>query len=230
VAWLQMRAAARGLGTLGTTLGLMRFAGLDVGLNPFAPGFGKVTVGKVEYDLTGGEGYSVRYLAQMAQTLARLGKGEQVKPRHTPLALTTRYLRSQLQPAASAAVDWQTGETFEGRPFTYSRAAVDLAAPFVVMDAYKGFEAEGLLGVGKTLPASVLGVSVQTYQPQGRHVEGDGPCSELTAPVPESGDAQPGRGSQIKQSYIIEKARQMNLSPNTVYAEALRQGYAVVPG
>ncbi|HEX8071056.1 MAG TPA: hypothetical protein VF546_13960 [Pyrinomonadaceae bacterium] len=162
VAYLQLRDAARGLATLGTTMGLMHVAGLNVGLNPFDSRFGKLTVGKVTYDLTGGESFTVRYMAQMARTFRRMEQGKKVDEKFTPAALTRRYLRSQLQPAAGVAVDAKTGETFDGRPFTYSRAAADLAVPFVVMDTYEGFKAEGLLGAGKTLPAGVLGVATRT--------------------------------------------------------------------
>lgn len=55
VAYLQLRDATRGLATLGTTLGLMHVAGLDVTVNPYSSDFGKVRVGKAVYDLTGGE-------------------------------------------------------------------------------------------------------------------------------------------------------------------------------
>ncbi|HEX8072897.1 MAG TPA: hypothetical protein VF546_23325 [Pyrinomonadaceae bacterium] len=162
VAYLQLRDASRGLVTLGTTMALMKFAGLDVGANPFASNFGKVTVGKVTYDLTGGESFTVRYLAQMAETFRRMERGEKVGDRFTPTALTRRYLRSQLQPAAAVAVDAKTGQTFDGRPFTYGRAALDLTVPFVAMDVYEGFKAEGVLGAGKTLPPAVLGIGVRT--------------------------------------------------------------------
>jgi hypothetical protein len=141
VAWLQMRDASRGLAVFSTTLGLLSYAGLDIELNPFKPGFGKLRVGKVVYDLSGGEGYTVRWLAQMAQTFSDIEKGR--KPKQSPGALTARYLRSQLQPAAAVAVDKATGETFSGEEFTYSQAAADLVVPFVVADAYKGWVAAG---------------------------------------------------------------------------------------
>ncbi|MFL6285713.1 MAG: hypothetical protein ACJ74Q_21455 [Pyrinomonadaceae bacterium] len=160
VALLQLRDASRGLATLGTTLGLMHFAGLDVGLNPFSKdnNFGKLRVGKAVYDLTGGEGNTVRYLAQMARLLRR-------NPRNSnksAVEITGRYLRSQLQPLAAAAVDVGTGKTFEGKPASLSGSALDLIVPFVIDDILKGFREEGILGAAKATPG-VLGVGVNFY-------------------------------------------------------------------
>jgi hypothetical protein len=192
VAYLQLRDATRGLATLGTTLGLMHFAGLDAGLNPFSSDFGKVRVGKAVYDLTG-EGYTVRYLAQMARTAVNETRGKKARKGASLTELTTRYLRTQLQPATGAAVDWWTGKTIEGKPVTSASAALDMITPFVVEDVIKGFQAEGWLGAVKATPG-VLGVGVNFYdktsgiRPRGapaskdeggtRNDEGSGPVSE----------------------------------------------------
>jgi hypothetical protein len=139
VALLQMRDATRGLVVLGTTLGLAHLAGADVGLNPFSNDFGQLRVGHAVYDLTGGESASVRWMAQMSRSFYRLERGKKVQHSQTPVALTRHYLRSQLQPAASVVVDKVAGETYEGEPATYTRAAADLVTPFVVDDFYKGW-------------------------------------------------------------------------------------------
>lgn len=163
VAYLQLRDASRGLASLGTTLGLLHLAGLDVGLDPRSSDFGKVRVGKAVYDLTGGEGYTVRYLARMARTAGRMAQGRNVKPHETPTALTRRYLRTQLQPLAAGVVDVAQGEDVQGRKVTLGSAALDLFVPFVVGDVLRGFQAEGLLGAAKAAPAGVLGVGVNFY-------------------------------------------------------------------
>jgi hypothetical protein len=153
VAWLQARDAFRGLTVMGTTLGLIQFAGPRVGVeanvNPFSDDFGKVRVGKMVVDLSGGEGWTVRYLARMAQSFMDIEQGK--TPRQTPGELTKRYLRSQLQPSAAVGVDFWTGERFDStkanpKPFTYSEAAADLSVPFVVQDVYKGWVAAGGTG------------------------------------------------------------------------------------
>jgi hypothetical protein len=162
VALLQLRDASRGLASLGTTLGLLHVAGLDVGLDPRSSDFGKVRVGKAVYDLTGGEGYTVRYLARMARTAGMTARGRKVKPHETLEALTRRYLRTQLQPLAAGVVDVVLGEDVQGRKVTTAGAALDLFVPFVVDDVIKGFQAEGLLGAAKAAPG-VLGVGVNFY-------------------------------------------------------------------
>jgi hypothetical protein len=181
VAYLQMRDALRGLGTLGTTLGLAHVAGLDVGLNPFSRdnNFGKLRVGHAVSDLTGGEGFGVRTIAQMAQSAAREARGLPVKPNQTVLAIARHYLRSQLQPAASVALDVKTGKDFEGNRVTYSKATADLVAPFVVEDFYKGWTDAGgspvsdviegkpvvtAFGGGLRSAPGILGVGVNFYK------------------------------------------------------------------
>jgi hypothetical protein len=139
VAWLQMRDATRGLAVMGTTLGLAHLAGLDASVNPFSNDFGKLRVGNAVYDLTGGEGMSARFLAQMSRSFLALARGKHVLKGQAPVDLTRHYLRSQLQPAASVAVDLRTGKTYEGEPATYTKAAADLVVPFVVDDVYKGW-------------------------------------------------------------------------------------------
>jgi hypothetical protein len=158
VAWLQMRDASRGLAVFSTTLGLLYYAGLDITLNPYSSDFGKLRVGRAVYDLTGGEGATVRYLAKMSRSFFDIEKGS--KPKQTPLALTARYLRSQLQPAASVAVDKATGKTFEGKDFTYSQAAADLAVPFIVSDVYSGWVDAG----GSTVAELTQSVGSNNYQ------------------------------------------------------------------
>jgi hypothetical protein len=101
---------------------------------------------KTVLDLTGGEGYTVKYLRRMAGAFLDIEQGR--TPRKTPGELTAHYLRSQLQPAASVGADWWTGERFGSteknpKPFTYSEATADLAVPFVVQDVYKGWVAAG---------------------------------------------------------------------------------------
>jgi hypothetical protein len=202
VAYLQLRDATQGLATLGTTLGLMHYAGLDVTVNPFSSDFGKVRVGKTVYDLTGGEAYTVRYLAQMARTAVNEARGHKA-PKGAGLAdLTSRYLRTQLQPAAGVVADWKTGKTVEGKPFTYSRAALDLVVPFVVDDVMKGFQEEGILGAVKATPG-VLGVGVNSYDKPRRDKKGGG----APAAAPADTDANYMRLEGAPMSRNVEDRR-----------------------
>jgi hypothetical protein len=158
VALLQMRDAARGLTVLGTTLGLAHLAGADVGLNPYSPDFGKLRVGHAVYDLTGGEGASVRYMAQMSRSFYLIEKGKKVQRGQTPFALTLHYLRSQLQPAAAAIVDARMGKDYTGQRVTGASVAADLVVPFVVDDAYKAWLDAG----GSSVSDAYVGRPVKT--------------------------------------------------------------------
>ena len=230
VAYLPLRDATQGLTTLGTTLGLMHFAGLDVGHDPRSPDFGKLRVGKAVYDLTGGEAYSVRFLSLMAQAAAK-------KDGKTMEALTRRYLRTQLQPASGSAVDWWTGKTIEGKPVTSASAALDMITPFVVDDVVKGFRAEGVLGAAKATPG-VLGVGVNFYdKPKQGRGAGDAASAPSSSPVPTpaatpapqlnlDGIVEPDARAPVPES--PETLRQQFKSADS--EESTRVGVLVTPG
>jgi hypothetical protein len=144
VAYIQAREGFRALSVMGATLGLLDLVpGVDVGWNPAGPEFGKVRVGKAVYDLTGGMAHTVSYLSQMAQSFYDIERGKKPKAHKTPLALTAHYLRSQLSPSASVAVDAEQGETYTGQPFEWSNVPADLLLPMSVADLYAGWKAEG---------------------------------------------------------------------------------------
>jgi hypothetical protein len=230
VAWLQMRDAMRGVGFLGTTLGLAHFAGADVGIDPRSSSFGKLRAGSAVFDLTGGEGFTVRYLASMARAFRDAESGKKLKPRETPTALTLHYLRSQLQPTAAAAVDLATGKTFEGAPVTKGTIAADLIVPFVVADAYKGWVDAGgstltdawegkefksaFGGASRALPG-VLGVGVNFYdktsgiRPRSSSAAPAQPQGDESGPVSESGgsDAYERRLSDVRGRVAADLGR-----------------------
>lgn len=219
VALLQLRDASRGLATLGTTLGLLHFAGLDVGIDPRSSDFGHLRVGKAVYDLTGGESYTARYLMQMAQSALKEAKGEKVQGRFTLEALTRRYLRTQLQPLFASGVDAYYGEDVQGRKVTKAGAALDLVVPFVVDDVIKGYQSEGWLGAAKAAPG-VLGVGVNYYdRPKQGRKGGGAPVEPDAVPVqpdanymrlegePESRNVEDRRGVQDSPAYTAEDHR-----------------------
>lgn len=180
VAKLQLREAMRGLGTLAVTASLLsQIPGVEVGANPWGEGFGKVRVGQTVYDITGGAGHTLKYLARMAESFGELARGREVEAGKTPAMLTRRYLRSQLSPSASVAADYATGKTFDGKDFEWANVPADLLLPFVAADAYEGWVQHGgttfteamqgkpiktgVVGAVKTAP-SFLGPGVRTYE------------------------------------------------------------------
>jgi hypothetical protein len=125
----------------------------------------------------------VKYLAQMARTAINEARGKKTRKGAGLTELTARYLRTQLQPAAGVVADWKTGKTVEGKPFTYSQAALDLVVPFVVDDVLKGFQAEGWLGAAEATPG-IFGVGMNFYDKTG----GIRPRSSSAAPAQTQGD------------------------------------------
>lgn len=73
-------------------------------------------------------------------------------PNQRRSTLAKRYLRAQLSPSAAVAVDYKTGETFDGEEFTRSQAAADLVVPFIIADAYEGWKAYGGSAVSDLVP------------------------------------------------------------------------------
>lgn len=141
VAWLQMRDAGRGLAMFSTTLALIDLIpGVDTGLNPFDKDFGKVRVGgRLVYDVSGGEGVTVRYLAQMFSVFSDIEAGKKVDEKKTPWTLTRGYLRTQLSPSFGVAADYKTGKRLDGSKFSESQAVADLTVPFTVQGAYEAW-------------------------------------------------------------------------------------------
>ena len=221
VAYLQLRDASRGLASLGTTLGLLHLAGADVSVNPSSSDFGKVRVGKAVYDLTGGQGYTVRYLAQMARTAVNEARRKRIPKGAGLTELTRRYLRTQLQPLAATGADWWTGKTIDGKPVTSASAALNLITPFVVDDVIKGFREEGWLGAVKGAPG-VLGVGVNFYDKPRREKKGGGVQSNRLnlEGEPESRNVEdqrpaPSRWTDEDSAALVDEVSSAGASPVT---------------
>ncbi len=191
VAWLQLRDGMRAATTLGTTIGLLSLTpGVKVGVNPFASGWGKVSIGNQHYDLLDGIPPTAAYLAKMSHAFYLKANGKPVKPGQDSLSLTKDFLRRRLAPAPATAVDALTGKTAAGEPFTYTHAAVETFAPFIADDVYKAYLDSGMSGVLKAAPAGVLGIPVSSYKEKTPRLNYGGSRSSYTGseqtPVPET--------------------------------------------
>jgi hypothetical protein len=72
VALLQIRDSMRAVAGIGATLSLLSLVpGVRVGLNPYGPGWGKVSVGNIQYDLLDGVPSTARTLAQVSRAFYR---------------------------------------------------------------------------------------------------------------------------------------------------------------
>jgi hypothetical protein len=152
VALLQLRDSMRALTTLGATLGLLSLVpGVEVGLNPYKPNWGKVSVGDTHYDLVDGIPATARFAAQMSSSFYLKAEGKRLKRGQDPYSLADDFLRRRLSPSGKVAADAITGRTVEGEPFTYSGAARDLLLQFTVEGMYDGWKSAGGSSVNDAL-------------------------------------------------------------------------------
>lgn len=164
------KVAAKRLGKaaakLAPVLGLAYLTADRVGLNPFRGDFMHARYGDTTYDLSGGVANKLRFVFQLVQsvgtTAAAASKGELPEYKDTPFGVATRFLRSQLAPGYSIIPDALTGETYDGKPFTWTEGVVRRITPGFAQDVYDGFvEGGGAVGAVKALP-SFVGVSART--------------------------------------------------------------------
>lgn len=167
VAWIQLRDGMRAATTLTTTMGLLSLVpGIKVGANPYRPNFGKVSIGNTHYDLVDGIPATAKYAARMARAFYLQESGKRIPNGQSPTDLTKEFLRRRLSPSGAVAVDYATGRTVEGQPFSKSQAARDLLVPFVVEDVEKAYKDAGIKGLPKALPG-FFGVPLSTDQRSG---------------------------------------------------------------
>lgn len=210
VALLQLRDSMRAVTTIGATLGLLSLVpGVHVGWSPYTSEWGRVSVGDTHYDVLDGVPATARFVMKLKDSFTREAEGRRVLGYQRPSYIVKDFFRRRLSPSGQAAADFATGHTEEGEPFSYSKAAADLAAPFVVEDMYhawldaggsgvvealgggKGFRT-GFKGLPKALP-SFVGVPTSSYKVRQRRYRGGygagsasfgdkGPEGEATAP------------------------------------------------
>jgi hypothetical protein len=180
------KVAAKRLGKaaakLAPVLGLAYLTADSVGLNPLRGDFMRARFGDTTYDLSGGVANKLRFVFQLVQsagaTAAAVAKGEPVEYKDTPFGVATHFLRSQLAPGYSVIPDAVTGETYDGKPFTWTEGVLRRITPGFAQDVYDGFvEGGGAVGAVKALP-SFVGVSARTRNREEQKREWDAARSE----------------------------------------------------
>jgi len=151
----------RASGSLATTMGLAKMAGADVDLDPFSGGFGTIDADGTSYDLSGGRLRALRFAAQIGDSINRERRGEEVKEDRTPAALTAKFFRAYLSPVGQLAVDWKTGENYDGSEFRGDWRELSRLAPFAAKEMYAAYEKAGVVGAVKAAP-TLAGVGVHT--------------------------------------------------------------------
>jgi hypothetical protein len=162
---LVLRDALTTFGVMLGTAAMLKARGANVSLNPEDDNFMMARLGDTRYDLTVGAKTQVQFLARMAMGIYRKQTGEGNLPYKDPISVASNFMRNQLAPGLSLAIDAVKGEDFKGEKFSDKSAgkiAREAIAPMMVEDFYEAYEKEGKAGVAKTLPA-ILGARVNTY-------------------------------------------------------------------
>jgi hypothetical protein len=186
VEYMKMPPAARKIATrkmfefaalIGLTLFLLKQSGMDVNLtNPDSPDWLKVKSDNTRYDFLAGFQQPARFAYRLAESFNLRRNGERLSESQQPGSIVGRFLRSKENPSFSLLHDYVSGEDFNKEPFQLlpgrnkqgelrPGAIGSRLIPMIVQDSYEGWKDAGGIGVAKSLPATMLGVGVQTYTP-----------------------------------------------------------------
>jgi hypothetical protein len=181
----QLKMTLSMVGTGVTTLALLKQAGVDVGLNPSSPDFGKIKIGNTRIDIWGGyQQYAVLAARMMSgkTTSSVTGKTNSLTSgkygQSTRMDILSNFGQGKLSPIPAFAVGLLKGSNMAGQKFDvtsgFDKPFTDLEwrknpiasmfIPMVIQDAIDLAKEDPSL-----IPASVLGVfgvGLQTYQPQ----------------------------------------------------------------
>lgn len=171
----------------GTTLGLAKLAGAEVGTEPTSSDFGKIKVKNTRYDIFGGFQQYMRLAAQLTQgkvTSSSSGRTVRLGEGYKPLTrkdIILRFFESKESPIASFATSLLTGKNSMGQDLNLPTEVINRLTPIIIQDMYDLYQEGGLEDLIKGLPTP-FGVGTQTY---GRTelVEGLNPLGEPTSQV-----------------------------------------------
>ena len=156
--------------TMGSTvLGLAKFGGADVGLDPRSSDFGKIKVGNTRYDIWGGfQQYVVLVSRILTGEMINSTTGREItlgeggyKPT-TRTDILARAAEFKLSPVTSFVWSGFRGTNAIGEDFKIAPEVLNRMIPIVAQDVQDIIRDEGFEGLPMVLPAP-FGVGVQTY-------------------------------------------------------------------
>ena len=141
----------------------------SVNWNPLSSNFGKIKVGKIAFDVTGGNGSMIVLANRLIQNKTMTSKGKISDLNtgkfgaQTSQDVISDYLTNKLSPVASVALDLVNRSAFGGAPLTVQGEAENAFAPFPVANTIEGASSVGMadsivgeifdsLGLYETLP------------------------------------------------------------------------------
>lgn len=181
---MMLKNVAMTVGAGMSALALAKAMGADVELDPRSSDFAKVKMGNTRLDPWAGFQPWVRFLTQLGTGERKSLKSGAIVPlgkgfgQPTRLDLAFQFLTQKASPGGSLAADLLRGKTGAGRPLDFSTFSSeypylppDVASrlyPMVVQDMADAWQEASAEQLAITLPASLLGVGVQTFNPKTR--------------------------------------------------------------
>ncbi len=193
-------------GTVGILAMLKVSGAADVNLNPLSSDFGKAKIGPQRINFFGTS-------QLLARSIAQIVKGQRLDPELGIMPtdagdVALRYFRSGLAPEWGALYDFISGENFLGETLRPSaergvgggdiakREAFNRLLPMAWRDIVEAIRDDGIRGAF-IAPAGLVGVSVQSYEPQASQQLQNIP--EFTIPLQGGGSADQRTLNQVDE-------------------------------
>jgi len=174
VAKENLRTMLGGVITIAAAAAVAKMFGSDVETNPLSPTFLRLRDGNTSYDLTGGYGSIVRFIAQMAMGKTKDPTTGKIKEADKG-NLVLRFIKSKQSPLLNLLGTLITGKTYFGKEINWAKDWPEQAREhFVFMWLNDGIDAFSDMydkaGLGEVIAKSGInaglswaGVGVQTY-------------------------------------------------------------------
>jgi hypothetical protein len=158
--------------TVSGILYLAKQAGADVEMDPRNADWAKIRIGNTRIDIAAGFQQPLRVIAQVATGTiisSTTGKKMQLAGGFGDISkrdILQRFAETKLSPPASLVNDFFKGTDFEGKPFSWKKAAFTRMIPLLAQDAFQVYQEDGILPAVGGYGLGAFGVGIQTYGPK----------------------------------------------------------------